>query len=147
MRPQSRWLRFNLVGVAGFAVQMLTLAALTHGLGVPAGIAVPVAVLITVSHNFLWHERVTWPRSVRRGRFQRWVSFNVSTGIVSVVTNMAVTPIVIAIVGLPLLVANAIAVVMTSALNFFLSDRLIFRPDPRRAVAAVERRPWLTGHR
>jgi putative flippase GtrA len=129
--PHTRWLRFNLVGVAGFGVQMLVLAVLSHWWQVRVTIAVPVAVLVAVSHNFLWHERVTWPGNVRDGRLRRWLSFNFSTGIVSVATNVIVTPLVLAITGLPLLVANAIAVVAASTVNFLTSDRLIFsHPDP-----------------
>ena len=127
MTQPARWLRFNLVGLAGFAVQMLTLAVLTHGLGVRAGIAVPVAVLIVVSHNFLWHERVTWTGGhLGKGRLRRWLAFNLSTGVISVVANMAVTPLLMAVIEVPLLVANAIAVVTASMVNFLMSDRLIF---------------------
>jgi putative flippase GtrA len=128
MIRHRRWLRFNLVGIVGFAVQMLTLAALTYGLGVHAAVAVPLAVFITVSHNFLWHERVTWPGQVRSGRWLRWISFNCSNGLVSIATNVVVTPLVLAATGLPLLVANAVAVVAASLVNFLVSDRLIFRP-------------------
>jgi putative flippase GtrA len=135
MTQPSRWLRFNAVGIVGFMVQMLTLATLTHWLGVQAGIAIPVAVFVAVSHNFLWHERVTWPRQVESGRSRRWISFNLSTGLVSIVTNIAVTPLVLAATGVPLLAANAIAVVTASLLNFFMSDRLIFNH-------ATARRTW-----
>jgi putative flippase GtrA len=126
MRQTSRWLRFNLVGVAGFLLQMLTLAAVTQWLGVATSVAVPIAVLIAVSHNFLWHERVTWPGQRRQGRMRRWLSFNLSNGLISVVTNIIVTTVIVATTGTPLLLANAIAVVMASAVNFFVSDRYVF---------------------
>jgi putative flippase GtrA len=122
----TRWARFNLVGVAGFVVQMLTLAAVTRGLGVEASAAIPVAVLVAVSHNFLWHERVTWPGQLREGRLRRWLSFNLSTGIISVATNVIVTTLLVAATGAPLLVANATAVIIASVLNFLVSDRYVF---------------------
>jgi putative flippase GtrA len=125
-RLTMRWVRFNLVGVAGFAIQILTLAAVTRWLGLGTGVAVALAVLVAVSHNFLWHERITWPRQSREGRLRRWLSFNLSNGLISIVTNVAVTTLVVAATGAPLLVANATAVVMASALNFLVSDRYIF---------------------
>jgi hypothetical protein len=69
-------LRPRLVGVAAFAVQLLTLAALEKWFAVPAGVAVAVAVLAAVSHNFLWHERGNLPGAAARGEtlafFQRF---------------------------------------------------------------------------
>jgi putative flippase GtrA len=133
MTSLSRWLRFNLVGVAGFVVQLTTLAALAQWWAIPAGIAVAVAVLAAVSHNFLWHERVTWPGLPARGRWRRWVAFNASTGAVSVVTNLVVTSIVMTATGAPLLLANLAAVISASLVNFVVSDRLVF-VAPRAAI-------------
>jgi putative flippase GtrA len=126
-RAATRWVRFNLVGVAGFVVQMLTLAAVTRWLGMGTSAAVALAVFVAVSHNFLWHELVTWPGQLQRGRLRRWLSFNLSNGLISVVTNVLVTTLVAAVTGAPLLAANAVAVVMASAVNFVVSDRYIFR--------------------
>lgn len=126
MAPAVRWVRFNLVGAAGFVVQMLTLAAVTRGLGVRPSIAVVVAVLVAVTHNFVWHERVTWPGQPRQGRLRRWLSFNLSNGLISVVTNVIVTTLMVAATGAPLLAANAMAVALASVVNFLLSDRYVF---------------------
>jgi putative flippase GtrA len=126
MSSRSRWIRFNLVGVAGFAVQLLTLAAATYLLGVPAGIAVPVAVFAAVTHNFLWHERVTWPGRSGPARWRRWLSFNAATGVTSIVVNTVITILVATITGVPLLAANAVAVAAASTLNFLLCDRVVF---------------------
>lgn len=126
MRQLTRWARFNLVGVAGFVVQMLTLVAVTRWLGAEMVVAVPIAVLVAVSHNFLWHERVTWAGQPRQRRLRRWLSFNLSNGLISVVTNVTVTTLLVAATGAPLLVANATAVVIASVLNFLVSDRYVF---------------------
>jgi dolichol-phosphate mannosyltransferase len=126
MRPITRWLRFNLVGAAGFIVQLLTLAAITRWLGVDPTVAVSVAVVVAVSHNFLWHERVTWPEQRRDGRLRRWLSFNLANGLISVTSNVVVTTLLVALTDAPLLAANAVAVVLASALNFVVSDRCVF---------------------
>jgi putative flippase GtrA len=133
MTTPTRWLRFNLVGVAGFAVQMATLAALATSWSVPPAIAVAAAVLTAVSHNFAWHERVTWPGLPAAGRWRRWLAFNASTGTVSVITNIVVTSLVMAATGAPLLVANLVAVISASIVNFVVSDRLVFVAPPLNA--------------
>jgi putative flippase GtrA len=125
-----RWVRFNLVGAAGFVVQMVTLMAVTRYLGVRPSVAVVVAVLVSVSHNFVWHERITWPGQQRQGRLRRWLAFNLSNGLISIVTNVTATTLLVAITGAPLLVANAMAVVLASGVNFLLSDRYVFGRTP-----------------
>jgi putative flippase GtrA len=45
-----------------------------------------------------------------------------------VLTNVAVTTLVMTMTGLPIVPANTIAVVAASAANFWINDRVIFRP-------------------
>ena len=92
-----------------------------------APLAIVAAVLVAVSHNFFWHERVTWPDRPRAGRFRRWLSFHLSTGAVSVAANVGMTTAVTTVTGLPLVPANAVAVVASSLASFLVSDRLVFR--------------------
>ncbi len=120
-------MRFNLVGIMGFALQTTTLWLLVRWGGVPVPVAVTIGVLAAVSHNFLWHECFTWPGRPRARRFERWLSFHLSTGVISVLTNVAVTTLIMTMTGLPIVPANAIAVVAASAANFWINDRVIFR--------------------
>jgi putative flippase GtrA len=126
-RDSGRWVRFNLVGVLGFAVQMLVLSLLTSWAGVPANVAVALAVLAAVSHNFAWHERVTWPGLPRRTRIVRWLSFHASTGVVSIGGNLVLTALVMRATQWPPVPANVVAVVLLSVANYWVSDRLVFR--------------------
>jgi dolichol-phosphate mannosyltransferase len=121
-----RWMRFNLVGIMGFLWQAATLSALVRWSGLPAALSVTIAVLVAVSHNFLWHERFTWRDRPRTERARRWLSFNISTGLISVISNVVVTMVVMRLTGLPVLGANFIAVASASLLNFVISDRLVF---------------------
>jgi putative flippase GtrA len=125
---RTRWMRFNLVGVMGFALQTMALSLLVRGAGLSAGIAITIAVLAAVSHNFVWHERLTWPHLPREERFKRWLAFHVSTGLVSVLTNLGITMIVMTATGVAVVPANVIAVALASFANFWINDRLIFRP-------------------
>ena len=121
-----RWVRFNVVGLAGFVVQIVTLSLLVRCAGLTTSIAVMVAVLVAVSHNFVWHEHFTWPNQPREGRLRRCLSFHVSTGALSVVTNVGATTLVMTQTGLPLVAANVVAVALASIVNFLVSDRLVF---------------------
>ena len=130
MSARVRWVRFNLVGVMGFALQTATLWLLVRWTGVSAGVGITLAVMAAVSHNFVWHEHFTWPDLPREQRLKRWLSFHVSTGVISVLTNLGVTILVMTATGLPVVPANVIAVAIASVANFWINDRLIFRPAP-----------------
>jgi putative flippase GtrA len=121
-------MRFNVVGVMGFLLQTLALWTLVRLAGLSAGVAITIAVLAAVSHNFVWHERFTWPNLPREDWFRRWLAFHASTGLVSVLTNLGITMIVMTATGLAVVPANVIAVVLASFANFWINDRLIFRP-------------------
>lgn len=123
----NTWLRFNLVGAMGFAVQTAVLWALVRWAGLPTSVAVAIAVLAAVSHNFLWHEHFTWPNRPRERRWRRWVSFHASTGLMSVVSNIGLTVALMAVTGLPAVASNAVAVALISLANFWINDRLVFR--------------------
>ena len=84
-----RWIRFNLVGVMGFALQTMTLWLLVRWTGVNASVAITLAVLAAVSHNFAWHETVTWPNLPAERRFRRWLYFQFSTGAISLLTGVS----------------------------------------------------------
>jgi dolichol-phosphate mannosyltransferase len=115
------------VGIAGFGVQLASLATLEHGTAWPEWTCVAAAVAVTVSHNFLWHERVTWKTRAWPGRWRRWLAFNLSNGAVSIAANVLVTAALTSAAGVPLLAANAAAVLAASLLNFAISDRVVFR--------------------
>jgi putative flippase GtrA len=122
-----RWLRFNLVGILGFLVQTATLWLLIAWAGLRADVAVALAVLAAVSHNFVWHEHVTWPGLPRRRRLVRWLSFHASTGIVSVAGNLVVTALVMRATTLSAVPANVVAVSALSMANYWVANRLVFR--------------------
>jgi dolichol-phosphate mannosyltransferase len=129
-QARTRWIRFNLVGVMGFLLQTLALWLLVRGVGVSASVAITIAVLAALSHNFVWHERFTWPNLPREKRFDRWLAFHVSTGLVSLLTNLGITMIVMTATGLSVVPANILAVALASVANFWINDRLIFRAAP-----------------
>ncbi len=124
--------RFYLVGALGIAVQLASLAALTHA-GVEYVVATALAVEAAVVHNFLWHERYTW--SERRSHSPwaeavRLLKFNATTGIVSIGGNVILMRLLVGEAGFRPLVANMVSIASCSLLNFVVSDRAVFRPPP-----------------
>ena len=89
-----RWLKFNLVGGIGIAVQLLVLILLKTGLHLNYLIATALAVETAVVHNFLWHERFTWPDRAEGG-LARFLKFNLTTGLFSIVGNLAVMKLLV----------------------------------------------------
>ena len=56
----KRWLKFNLVGGIGIAVQFGALFLLKSVLHFDYLLAAALAVETAVVHNFVWHEQFTW---------------------------------------------------------------------------------------
>lgn len=135
MTTAGRWARFTLVGIAGFVVQLTAVWGLAALTPLPTSLIVTLAVLLAVSHNFLWHERVTWPQRPPEGRWRRWLAFHAANGLISVAANVAVTGPLMHVTGLPIQAANAVAVVAASLANFAASDRVVFRPAAARVSA------------
>lgn len=140
MTATIRWLRFTLVGLAGFALQLTAVWLLARLTPLPVTLIVTLAVLLTVSHNFFWHERVTWPGQAREGRRRRWLTFHAANGMISIATNVVVTGPIMQMTGLPIQAANAIAVVAASFANFVAGDRVVFTPRRRQAEPLLNRR-------
>ncbi len=131
----TRWLRFNLVGGIGVAVQFAVLFAVKSLLGLPYLVATAIAVEFTVVHNFLWHERFTWadrcnPEQIWRRRLRdscsRLLRFNLSNGAVSLVGNLGLMKLMVGEAHLNYLLANAFAIALCSLANFMLSDAWVF---------------------
>jgi putative flippase GtrA len=124
-----RWLKFNAVGALGIAVQLAVLLGLTDGLHLGYLYATALAVEAAVLHNFLWHERYTWADRVRpswRKSLPRLLRFNLTTGAVSIAGNLALMKLLVDLGHVNFLLANGVAIVMCSFVNFVVSDRVVF---------------------
>ena len=120
-----RWGKFNVVGFAGFVLQLAVLWALAR-LGMPYLLATAFAVELALLHNFVWHETWTWKGLAIAGRWRRLARFHLANGFVSIVSNVVFTWALMQIAHLPLLMANAGAVLMAALLNFVLATRWVF---------------------
>jgi putative flippase GtrA len=120
-----RWLKFNLVGGIGIVVQLLILVALTTGLRFNYLVATTLAVEGAVVHNFLWHERFTWPQT-DTGGWPRFVKFNLTTGALSIAGNLLFMKVLAGLGHMNYLLANGITIAACSVLNFLVSDSFVF---------------------
>jgi putative flippase GtrA len=125
----ASWLRFNAVGLIGVAVQLAILALLRSGLGWSVRLSTVVAVECTVLHNFVWHERWTWAhRKLDLQRLPgRLLRFNVSNGLISIIGNVVLMELLAVRLQLNYMIANIAAIIACSLLNYFVSDKLVFK--------------------
>lgn len=124
-----RWLKFNFVGAIGIGVQFAALLLLKGVFHFNYLIATAIAVEAAVVHNFVWHEQFTWSDRVQTswGRsIPRLLRFNLTTGAVSILGNLALMRVMVGSGGMNYLVANAVAITFCSLVNFLVSERWVF---------------------
>jgi len=106
--------------------------------------ATAFAVEAAVVHNFVWHEQFTWVDRIKLDRIKldrielqglqpswrqslpRFLRFNLTTGAVSIVGNLALMKVMVDQGQMNYLVANAIAIALCSIANFVVSDTWVF---------------------
>lgn len=142
MNPFLRWLRFNLVGALGMAAQLGALGVLNRVMPGHYLVATALALEITLLHNFAWHLVYTWrDRRDRAAIAGRLVRFHLTNGLVSYLGNLALMRLLVGAAHIPVLAANAVAILCCSILNFLLADRWAFVAPSR--IAAAPPRPDL----
>jgi putative flippase GtrA len=135
-----RWLKFNLVGGIGIAVQFAALFVLKGIFHFNYLAATAVAVEAAVVHNFVWHEQFTWSDRVQpswRRSLPRFARFNLTTGAVSILGNLALMKVMVGYGGMNYMLANALAIILCSLANFLVSEQWVFEEGPERAKAGL----------
>lgn len=128
------FVRFNLVGAIGVALQLALLTLLTRFCGLNYLWATGLAVSVTLLHNFVWHERFTFYDRLRsskalRAVAARFLKFNLLTGLISIGGNVLLMHWLRGHARLSLIAANAVAIVICGIFNYAANDRLVFRGD------------------
>jgi putative flippase GtrA len=129
-----RWWKFNFVGAIGISVQFAALFLLKSTLGFNYLFATALAVEAAVVHNFVWHEQFTWVDRIElqglqppwRQSLPRFLRFNLTTGAVSIIGNLALMKVMVGEGQMNYLVANAIAIALCSIANFVVTDTWVF---------------------
>jgi putative flippase GtrA len=104
MNALVRWGKFNLVGAMGMVVQLGALALLNRLAPAHYLVTTAIAVEVTLLHNFVWHMHYTWKDRRQRSAWTQLVRFHL---------------------------ANGIAILCCSVLNFLLGNTWAFAPAPR----------------
>jgi putative flippase GtrA len=134
-RTLARWLKFNAVGAVGTVVQLGSLAVLNHVLVGRYLLATVLAIEITLLHNFVWLVRYRWRDREDSAGVGSLVRFHFSNGAVSMVGNLGLMPLLVGLAGMPVLVANGVAVLCCSVVNFWLGDGWVFTGSERTVLS------------
>ena len=127
MNTFIRWCRFNVVGAMGMVVQLAALALIDRWTTGHYLCATALAIELTLVHNLVWHLHYTWrDRRDDSTLLAQFVRFHLSNGLVSMLGNLALMPVLVHEAGLPLLVANGIAILCCSIVNFCFGDHWAF---------------------
>lgn len=121
-----RWLKFNAVGAGGIVVQLVVLTVATSVLKIDYLVSTALAVEAAVIHNYFWHERFTWLDRPTESSWARFLKFNLSTGLFSIVGNMLLMRALVDGVHLNYVIANLITIATCSIVNFVVSDLFVF---------------------
>jgi putative flippase GtrA len=138
-----RWLKFHAVGGIGVVVQLGFLAFFKSVLGMHYLVATALAVEVAVLHNFWWHERWTWVERTRAAPgfgllMQRLLRFNLTSGAISILSNLVLMRIFVGQFHVPYLAANLTIVIVG---EFLLSGFFAFKSGKVGSGAEIGKRP------
>ena len=122
-----RWGLFNLVGFAGFVLQIAAIALLTRRFGWTPFAATAVALELAALQNFAAHSRWTWgdrPEASIGGWLRRYWRYQAAKS-AALAANLAVTTALFH-AGLPAEAANTVAVLVCAVPNYLVSEHLVF---------------------
>ena len=122
-----RWCRFNLVGAVGVVFQLGALSTLNRVAPGHYLVSTAASIELTLLHNFLWHMKFTWrDHCDNDGAWHNLARFHISNGLVSITGNLALMRLLVGAAHLPVPVANGIAILVCSMVNFWLSHTWAF---------------------
>jgi putative flippase GtrA len=135
MSAFTRWIKFNLVGMMGMAVQLAALALFKRWMPGHYLCATAAAVELTLLHNFTWHLHYTWRDRRQTGSWLKQLArFHLSSGLVSMLGNLMLMRLLMQAAHLPLLAANITAILCCGLMNFWLGNCWAFAGASRKPV-------------
>lgn len=126
----GRWLKFNLVGALGIAVQLGVLVLLTKAWHFGYLLATALAVEGAILHNFVWHERFTWANNgskrISQALARLWW-FHATNGVLSIGGNLLLMRWLVGQWHVQPVLANLLSIVACSLANFLVCENWVFR--------------------
>ena len=127
LRARHNWYqlgKFCTVGASGYVVNLAVFAALLHGAGLHYRLAAVGSFVVAVSNNYTWNR--LWTFRGQRGHFayQGMRFFVVS--FIALCANLVVLSVLVSL-GLDEILAQAIAIIVVTPLNFVGNKLWSFR--------------------
>ena len=134
LRRPANWLqlaKFSTVGAAGYAVNLAVYTALLRGAGLHYLAAATLAFLVAVTNNYIWNR--VWTFRDQRGHIAFQGLRFLVVAVVAYAANLGILSLLI-VLGTDKVLAQAIAIVLVTPLNFIGNKLWSFRsrPDRRR---------------
>ena len=130
LRRRANWLqlaKFAAVGASGYVVNLAVYTALLRGAGWHYIPAATCSFVVAVTNNYTWNRVWTFRR--QRGHLA-WQGLRfLAVAVIAYLGNLAVLSALIAF-GLDKVLAQAIAIVVVTPLNFVGNKLWSFRPRP-----------------
>jgi putative flippase GtrA len=133
IRRPHNWLqlgKFCAVGASGYVVNLCVFAFSTDVLGVHHLVAATLAFIVAVTNNFWWNRHWTFQARDGRAHFQAARFFAVS--VAAFVFAAALLEVLVSVVGVAALAAQAISIAAATPLNFVGNKMWSFAVELRR---------------
>jgi dolichol-phosphate mannosyltransferase len=135
MRKPANWLqlvKFSAVGASGYIVNLAVYGTLVKAFGVHYLLAAVLAFCVAVTNNFLWNRHWTFRAAGGHMGFQAARFFTVS--VLALGLNLVVLELLVSAADMEKLLAQAIAILAATPLNFIGNKLWSFgKPAPRRS--------------
>lgn len=128
LRYQANWLqlvRFVVVGVSGYVVNLGVFAACVHLLAIDYRVAACVSFVVAVSNNFIWHRLWTFDARETSKRAQGLRFLSVS--LVAFVTSLIILQGLVDLFDVPEVLAQAVALAVVVPQSFVWNKMWSFR--------------------
>jgi dolichol-phosphate mannosyltransferase len=128
LRHPANWLqlvRFGLVGLTGYVVNLAVFAALVHGAQVDYRVAATGAFLVAVANNFLWNRG--WTFRAREGHAGFQAARFLVVSVAAFLVNLVLLHLLVEVAGLAAVPAQALAIAAATPLNFLGNKLWSFR--------------------
>ena len=126
VRRRDAWLqllRFGVVGVSGYVVNLAVFALALNGAGMSYLLAATVAFLAAVSNNFLWNRRWTFKRDEHHRPVHHQAARFLTVSVVAFLVGLGLLAALVEGAGMPEVPAQAVAIVAVTPLSF-LANKL-----------------------
>jgi dolichol-phosphate mannosyltransferase len=127
LRRRANWwqlVRFGAVGASGYVANLVTFTLAVHALGVNYRVAAVLAFVVGVTNNFWWNRHWTFAARDGHAGFQAVRFFLVSLG--TFLVSLGILEVLVR-GGVPEVLAQAIAIVASTPLNFLGNKLWSFR--------------------